>query len=139
MDKFSVNDYVYGLIREIQGFLEKFGWPILFGFIILYNIYPFVDRYISNLSLQVANRPERRAILDDELRRVRAKQQEEQRRISLEQKFVKLDKNKVEKTKEEKDAAEEALKLLITKHKKDNPSNLGVDSCGLRQRGKRGG
>ena len=140
---FVVYDRVYcggHGFEQVQTCIQQYGWPVVFSLILLYNIYPYVKEFMAKLSLKHAMRKERTEMLDAELNRIRSKQQEEHMIRVREAKLNETKEKKVKGTskseEEEKKASAEALKILIEKHKRDNPSKFGLDSSG---RGRGGG
>ena len=71
----------------IKTFFKRFGWTLVFTLIILYNLWPFVNSYISKLSFDHSQRPERRKVLDEAVLKVRERQQEDYRQLLREQQF----------------------------------------------------
>ena len=122
---------IYEFMTCVQQLLRRYGWPVVFSLIILYNVWPYISSFLTSMSRAHAMRAERRIPLDSEREKVREKQQEAYRRMSQEAKLEEQQRRKVkgtEKTPEEKEAAAEALKALINKHKRDNPSKFGGEN-----------
>ena len=144
-----VYDRFYGGGRgfeQLQAFVQGFGWPIVFSLILLYNIYPYVKDFMAKLSLKHAMRKQRTDVLDVELNNIRNKQQEEHIKRVREAKLNEQKERKVKgtaKSEEEKKASADALKVLIAKHKRNNPSKFGLDSSrprgGVSQERRKGG
>ena len=62
-------------VGYVQYFLELHGWKIVFCAVTLYMAQNYITDALEALSLARANNPERRRVLDLELRRVRLQQQ----------------------------------------------------------------
>ena len=62
-------------IKLIQKSLERFGWPIIFSAAAIYYILPHIRSYLQKLSLASANNRHRRAIIQEDVKKVRVRQQ----------------------------------------------------------------
>ena len=60
---------------KIQLFFELFGWPILIVCIAIYFSRNYIREKLRNMRLAQANNPQRRSILDKEVKRARLVQQ----------------------------------------------------------------
>ena len=146
---FVIYDRIYANghgLELLQAYMQLYGWPIVFSLILLYNIHPYVKDFMAKLSLKHAMRKERTDVLDAEVNRIRSEQQEEHMRRVREAKLNEQKERKVKgtsKSEEEKKASAEALKNLIQKHKRDNPSKFGLDNSrsrgGVQPSRRRGG
>ena len=149
-----MGDLYEHIIQLICFYVKTYGWYFLFFVILLYNLSPYFNSYLARKSFEHAQRPERRAAFDEEVVRVRERQQadiaaaaaeaasieREEKEARLQagrQRKTELDLNVENELEKHKRGKEEALKALIAKHKQENQSSLGVDSS-IRQR-KRGG
>jgi hypothetical protein len=63
---------IYVAFRE---FLSRYGWPILILLFLLYYFRPQIKKLQADYSLKKANNPYRVQILDEDMKRVRARQQ----------------------------------------------------------------
>ena len=63
-------------IVALQGYLESYGWQVVFCALVLYLMRDYVRKGLDARSLAIANDPKRRKVLDSDLRRVRVKQQQ---------------------------------------------------------------
>lgn len=63
------------LLRSVPDFFAEFGWPLLFTALILFFVWPYVEKMRQTVSLSVANNPVRKETFDTELKRARAMQQ----------------------------------------------------------------
>ena len=62
------------ILAKLLGFFQSFGWYIVFAASLWYFMQPQLQELAAARSLAEANDPARRAVLDAELKRVRAKQ-----------------------------------------------------------------
>ena len=68
-----LDDYVL----YAKGFVQKFGWPVVFTLVALYWAWPQIVAFQKQRALASANAPERRRVLDEARARVREQQQRE--------------------------------------------------------------
>lgn len=68
----SMVSTIYLFVRE---FFSKYGWPLLFVLFLMYYFKPQIKNLQHNYSLQRANNPYRVKILDEDMKRVRTRQQ----------------------------------------------------------------
>jgi len=62
------------ILAQVFRFFQSFGWPVVFAAALWYFLQPTLRDLKERRSLAEANDPARRAVLDVELKRVRAKQ-----------------------------------------------------------------
>ena len=60
--------------------IQKYGWFVVIGAIILYFSWPYIEEFQRKRSLAEANNPQRRAVLDAQRLRVRLSQQQSLRK-----------------------------------------------------------
>ena len=117
----SLRDKFYILLQSTVEFFEQYGWPILFAVLLVLIIRPHLLEYMQKLSLAHANRASRRKVLDEEVQRIRERQQEEYinsvRDANISEKSKSAQKPK--KTPEEEEEAAKALAALISNYKKN--------------------
>ena len=77
---------IHEIIDYIGQFLATYGWPIVITLMVLYLSRDYLKQYQEQLSLRRAQNPHRVKILEEEMKRVRLKQQIEVNRALLEQK-----------------------------------------------------
>ena len=68
----TILDEIYSSITD---FFEHYGWGVVFISIFIYFARPYVETYLKKRSLENANRPERRNLLDSEMKKARTIQQ----------------------------------------------------------------
>jgi hypothetical protein len=73
-----IEDTYHYLISLVQ----KFGWFIVAIAIAVYFSYPFIQKKMRELAIHRANDPYRRAILDEDRKKVRKIQQQELSKLS---------------------------------------------------------
>mmetsp|Transcript_26443 Transcript_26443/g.26694 ORF Transcript_26443/g.26694 Transcript_26443/m.26694 type:complete len:85 (+) Transcript_26443:110-364(+) len=56
-------------------FLQRYGWYLIFTLVAFYFIRPYLIEYSRKASLQRANNPHRKAVLEEEVKRARVRQQ----------------------------------------------------------------
>ena len=78
-------------VQYVQFVIENYGWTILFSAIFFFSIKPYLSSYMEKLSREHANRPERKGVLDEEVKRVRAMQQLDVYKASRETKYSEED------------------------------------------------
>jgi hypothetical protein len=66
---------VSDLYLAFREFLSRYGWPILIVLFLLYYFRPQLNKLQADYSLKKANNPYRVQILDEDMKRVRARQQ----------------------------------------------------------------
>jgi hypothetical protein len=66
---------ISGVYQTFREFLAHYGWPLLFVVALLYYFKPQLNKWQQDYALKRANNPHRVQILDEDLKRVRARQQ----------------------------------------------------------------
>jgi hypothetical protein len=69
------SNIVDDLVQFIARFLADYGWYLVFSALALYLAGPYIEAWRRSASLRDAKRPERVAVLDEDLRRARMRQQ----------------------------------------------------------------
>jgi hypothetical protein len=62
------------LLLGAQTLIETWGWPILLTLLAIYFSRPYIDAFMKQQSLRSANNPQRRQVLEKDMRRVRMQQ-----------------------------------------------------------------
>lgn len=68
----NILEEYYGYITSL---IQKFGWYVLFGAILLYFSKDKIRAFQAEMSLRSANDPKRRSVLDEQRKKIREKQQ----------------------------------------------------------------
>ena len=65
-------DEIFALIART---IQSYGWPVLIALLALYFAHPTLQQWRNNVSTRLANSSHRRAVLDEEMKRARLRQQ----------------------------------------------------------------
>lgn len=65
-------DEIFAVIAHV---IQSYGWPILFTLLALYFAFPSLQQWRNDVSTRLANSSHRRAVLDEEMKRARLRQQ----------------------------------------------------------------
>lgn len=80
----NVDSIFSDLYIHFREFLAKFGWPILITLFLLYYFKPQIKQWRHEYSIKRANHPMRVEILNEDMKRVRARQQLEHLKATAE-------------------------------------------------------
>ena len=81
-------DEIYGLFVQA---IQSYGWPILIILVVIYFSQPKIKQWRNSLSTRLANNPNRRSLLDEEVKRARMRQQLEVLKAAQEAKETKTE------------------------------------------------
>ena len=70
-----INSYLVQIRENVSNNISSIGWTLLIAFIVLYNLWPYIEQLRSKVCVNVANDPSRKKLFNEELKRARAMQQ----------------------------------------------------------------
>lgn len=73
-------------VEAVQAFFESWGWIIVFTIVALYILKPYILQAVEKRKLQLANDPQRVAVLNEDMKKARLRQNLDNYKINRESK-----------------------------------------------------